>query len=149
MRDEGNTGGTRLGRIIFADDLREVINGSEIAGLALLEIAVHSRRQFEAPPLLTRIGHLDGYSLFDARNVDRSALQKNLYASRARIERAVGMAQRAGSGVISGSSGDARRGTVTMSESADWQNARRDTEYQGATPRAVPAVTRHSPPRNT
>jgi len=50
----------------------------EIAGLATLEKAVQSRRHFEAPPLLNRIGDLDSYALFDARDVKGSACKRIL-----------------------------------------------------------------------
>jgi len=97
--------------------LRHGVDGREIAGLAVFETAVQARRQLEAPPLLIRIGDLDGYPLFDAGDVDESALQKDLYAARARIGRVAGMAERAGASVIAGAAGDTRRGSVTMSES--------------------------------
>src|SRR5260370_10665048 len=124
MRYELRSGCTGFGRKIFADDLRQVVNRSQIPGLAVRQIAVQSRRQFEAPPLLNGIGNPYRYPLFDAWDVEQPALQNNLDAARARIERAPGVALCAGPGVVSGVAGDARRGTITVSEQGSWSDGR-------------------------
>src|SRR5205085_12492475 len=80
MRDEGRSGGTRLGSVIFANYLGQVIDRSKIAGLPLFEIAVQTRRHFEAPPALIGIGNLHRNPLSYARNIERAALQENLHA---------------------------------------------------------------------
>src|SRR5262249_40143955 len=122
--DERGSGHAGPGSTVFTDHLRHVVDGSEVASLALLQIAVQPCRQLEAPPLLYGIGDLYGHSLFDAGNVERSALQNDLYASCARVERACGMALCAGSRVVSGGARNARCGTVTMTKRCDWRNAR-------------------------
>ena len=122
--DEGNPGGARLRRIVLADHLRQVVNRVQVAGLPLLQVAVQSRREFEAPPPLRRVGNLHRHPLFDAGDIDRSALQDNLHAPRARIERAAGMTLCTGPRIVPGSSGNPRRRSVAMRESSDRRNAR-------------------------
>jgi hypothetical protein len=59
---------------ILLNHLRHVVNRNEITSLALLQIAVPIAPSIRTPALLSWIGHLNRYPLFDARHIERSTL---------------------------------------------------------------------------
>jgi len=106
--------------------LSQVIDGVQIAGLSLFEIAIESRGEFETPTLLVGIGDLHGDALLHAGDVKGAALEQHFHAARAGIECTAGVACGASANIISGASGDTGRRSAAMSERGERRNARYD-----------------------